>query len=572
MRAQVSPHVSPEEAARLQVPQPVVSVSSVPVTATAAFDPPFAQVGQSVFYRVTIDGAGETVQWPGTISAPSELKFGPVLEGQLMEIIMNSFRQLDSYLYDAHATAAGRFTVPAFTVMVDGRPVQIPAASLEVDKSVPGPAPRRLVLELSDTNVFLGQPLRARIMLPASPGNQIEAISDAHVNGSGFISDLTTMRQSVRMVDLDGHSVPAYIYEITLTPIEAGPLSVSAQGFAAGHDFSGPITISGHVTISGGPPHYVFLASRPVQVNVRPLPAAGQPASFNGSIGTFEMGAPQLSTNRIQVGQPVRLTVTVHNDGAMNRLVPPAVPSDNDWEIVPDSPPDFSWTLIPLTDTAQRTPAIPFSTFDPQTGSYVDLTIPSLPVTITSEGLPTELPAVDGGRASGPQPRLGGLTASPGGSVASLMPPQLRAGAVCLQMIPILGILGLWRWDRHRRFLEAHPDIVRRREARRLLRRERRRLREAATRADALAIIRHAANAMKIASAPHYAAHPQALVCRDVLNRLDPADQCGAAGDTVRKIFAAADARFATAPQIKTDWPALDADVDTVLVKLEEDL
>jgi hypothetical protein len=256
----------------------------------------------------------------------------------------------------------------------------------------------------------------------------------------------------------------------------------------------------------------------------------------------------------------------------LDRPVPPTPPTVNDWEIIPDNPPDFSFTLIPLTDATRQTPAIPFSYFNPANGTYVDLTIPSVPVAVTSAGLPTEMPAVDAGLRTGSPLRLGELSPSPGGSIASLVPPQLRGGLLCLQIVPILGILGLWQWDRHRRYLEAHPDIVRRRQARRLLRRERRRLRDAARRGDAGAIVRHAANAMKIASAPQYAAHPQALVCSDVLNQLHEADRNGAAGETVRKIFAAADTRFASAPQMQANWPALESGVETVLLKLEEQL
>ena len=570
LRAQVSPHVSPAQAAAMQVVQPLADLSS-PLTVTAGFDPPAARVGQTVFYRVALDGPGGDIKWPGVISAPPQLKFGSMSQDQLVHGFSNKILLLDSYLYEVRATAAGHFVVPGFNVILDGKPVQIPAATLDVDKSIPGPAPRKLVLEVSATNVFLGQPLRASVILPASPENQIEALREVQFGGNGFSSDLTTMKQAVEPIGLNGRTNEAFIYEITLTPIEAGPIALSAQAFAAGRDFFGPITASGPVVISGGPPRYVLLTSDPVQVNVRPLPA-GQPADFNGSIGTFNLSPPQLSTNRIQTGQPVRLTVAVHNGSPLNRLVPPAPPTVNDWEIIPDNPPDFSFTLIPLTDAVRQTPAIPFSCFDPASGSYVDLTIPSLPVTVTSQGLPTEMSTVDAGAASGAPLRLGDLSPSPGKSVASIVPPQLRAGFICFQLVPLLAIFGLWRWDRHRRFLEAHPDIVRRREARRLLRREKRRLRDAARRGDAAAIVRHAANAMQIASAPRYAAHPQALVCSDVLEHLDDADRTGAAGETVRKIFAAADTRFASAPQMQTNWPALQPDVNAVLLKLEEHL
>jgi hypothetical protein len=43
-------------------------------------------------------------------------------------------------------------------------------------------------------------------------------------------------------------------------------------------------------------------------------------------------------------------------------------------------------------------------------------------------------------------------------------------------------------------------------------------------------------------------------------------------GDTVRKIFTVADARFAAAPGAAVDLLSLEAKVDTVLMKLEEKL
>ncbi|HEX3625834.1 MAG TPA: BatD family protein [Verrucomicrobiae bacterium] len=572
LRAQVSIQVTPSQAARLQVPQAAVVADDSSVTATAEFDPTNAQIGQTVFYRVAIDGAVEKdVAWPGAPISPAQLKFGPVSHGQLMQVIANKFRPLTAFLYQVQATATGNFTVPNFEVMIDGKRVQIPAATLNVGNSVSETPPRCLTLQVSDTNIYVGQPLRASVVLPASQDNQIDALREVQFNGNGFMNDLTTTKQAVEMVGVDGRATPAFVYEITLTPIEAGSSALSAQGFTAGREFSGPVIINGHVVISGGPPHYVFLASSPVQVNVHPLPTEGQPADFGGSIGSFTLGPPQLSTNRIQQSEPVRLTVSVHSNGTLNHLVPPVPPTVNDWEIIPDNPPGFSFTLIPLTGSTRQTPAIPFSCFDPASGRYVDLTIPSLPVTVISTGLPTEMPA-EAGTTPGSPLKLGGLASSPGGSVASLAPPQLRGWFVVFQIIPILGILGLWQWDRRRRFLEAHPEIVRRREARRLLRREKRLLLGAARRGDEAAIVRHAANAMKIASSPHYAAHPQALVCGDILNHLHDTDRNGAIGETVRKIFAAADARFASAPNGAANWPALTSDVSTVLLKLEEQL
>ena len=167
----------------------------------------------------------------------------------------------------------------------------------------------------------------------------------------------------------------------------------------------------------------------------------------------------------------------------------------------------------------------------------MDLTIPPLPVTVVGEGLPVQLPAMDDGSDSGAPLKLSALATVPGKTAGSLKPLQLRGWFVGVQLAPVIGFVALWRWDRRRRFLEAHPEIVRRRQARRALRREKRQLQKAVADGDAEAFVQHAAEAMRIAVAPRDAANPRALVCADVLAQLDGADQNNRAGETVRKNF-----------------------------------
>jgi hypothetical protein len=57
-----------------------------------------------------------------------------------------------------------------------------------------------------------------------------------------------------------------------------------------------------------------------------------------------------------------------------------------------------------------------------------------------------------------------------------------------------------------------------------------------------------------------------------VLSQFSAQEQAGSEGDTVRKIFAAADAQFAAAPPAPEDLPVLLPEVEAVLKKLEERL
>lgn len=572
LRAQAPPQLPPGGLMQLQVAQPPVDVSS-PVTATAGFDPATVHVGEKTFYRVTVSATESAIQWPEEISAPAELKFNATARGQITQFLGSNFRVFTSFVYEMRPTAAGHFTITNFTVDASGPQVEIPAASLDVvaDHATNPPA-RQLVLETSATNLFLGQPFRVRVLLPVGPDHAIEALREIQLNGDGLMTDKTATHQAIEVVNVNGQLTPAFICELTVTPIAPGPLKFSAQGFTAGREFSGPIIIRGQVTIPGGPAKYVLLVSEPVAVNVRPLPARGELPGFTGTMGKFFFDPPHLSTNRMRVGEPVSLKLVFHGEGDLARFVPPAAPRSRDWQIIADPPPATSFTLIPQSDAATNTPAIPFSCFDPVTGKFANLTIPPLPVTVVGEGLPVQLAALDDETKSEAPPKLSGLAPAPGKTVSSLKPLQLRGWFVCVQLLPVFGLVVLWQWDRRRRFLEVHPEIVRRLQARRALRRVKRQLQKAFAAGDATAFGQLAVDALCIAVAPHYSANPLALVCGDVLAQLASADQNSQTGETIRKIFAAADARFALAPPAQADLLALKSDVEAVLLKLEEKL
>ena len=572
LRAQAPPQLPPGGLVQLQVAQPAVDVTS-PVTAAAGFDPPVVSPGQKTFYRVNVDATESSIFWPDILPVPAGLNFSAKARGMITQMQVNSFRPLTAFVYEVQASGTGHFTVTNFSVNVMGATVEIPAASLDVVAANPGPAVARcLGLEISATNVYLGQPFRVRVLLPPGPGNQIEALREIQLNGDGLMTDKAAMRQAIEPVIVEGQPKPAFVCEMTVTPIAAGPLKFSAQGFTAGREFTAPISIRGQASMFGGPARYVLLVSDPVEIQVRPLPVEGELPGFTGAIGKFFCDPPQLATNRLHVGQPVHLGITFHGEGDLTRLAPPTAPWSRDWQIISDPPPATSFTLIPLSDDAHETPAIPFSYFDPDTGKYVDLTIPALPVTVVGDGLPVELPTFDESGKSAAPLKLSVLAATPGKTVWSLKPLQLRPWFVGLQLLPLAGILALWQWDRRRRYLEAHPDIVRRAQARRALRRERLQLQKALAARDAPAFVRHAARAMGIAVAPHFPANPQALVGGDVLAQLDESARNGHAGETVKKVFAAADAQFAVTPQTPADLPAMRVGVEAVLQNLEDKL
>ena len=594
----------------LMISQPQIHISESP-TATASFDPPVVRPGETAFYRVVFNALEESVEWPGKITGPPQLEMRPGAHGEILQMTGTNLEPRTSFNYRVRATSLGTFALPEFVVTVYGKSVTVPAAQLEVVAAPPAtvrPA-QQLTIELPVTNLVVGQAVSVRVVLPGLPGGVVQGLGSPQLSGQGFLVDLGGVRQHIEMLAHGGTPVASFIYETTLTPVTTGKLTVFAQGFTAGSHFSGPVTMTGAVKIPGGPPQYTLLESDPVEMNVRPLPTEGALPGFTGAIGRFDVGPPKLATNVLRVGDPVKLTITITNrsDGPLARLVAPPPPQVREWQVFaakdyaspqvapqlqPVAPPQpgppaqpaavqgvvvFNYTLIPLTETAQTTPPIPFSCFDPKTGNYTDLTIPPVPVTVKPGATPADYQALVQPASTAGEPEkelvLHGLAASRGRVAASLVPPQQQAWFPLIQLAPAAAFFGLWSWDRRRRYLEQHPDVLLRRRARRALHHQRRILRRAARAADGPRFAVAAVSAMRVACAPHYPAEPRALVGTDVLPLLPEPDRSGRPGEVVRRFFEVTDAtRFGTTSPNPADLLPLQADLERVLQKLEERL
>jgi hypothetical protein len=205
----------------------------------------------------------------------------------------------------------------------------------------------------------------------------------------------------------------------------------------------------------------------------------------------------------------------------------------------------------------------------------VSLNLPALPVTVKPAAMQVSMTdaseAAEAISGREPELKLSGLATAPGRTMSSLRPLQLRGWFPAMQLAPALVFAGVWWWDRRRRFLEAHPEIVLRRRARRALHQEWAALRKAASLGDTSRFAACAVTAMRVACAPHYPAEPRALVSTDILPLL-PASDPGIQA-AVRQVFAAANAdRFASEPADAKDLLALRPEVDRVLAQLEAKL
>jgi len=582
----------------LMMSQPRIDLSG-PVTATSSFDPPTVRPGQKSLYRVSFNTLDQMVDWPATIAAPSQLSITPGAHGQIMQPTGAATLQPRT-TFNSRVTASdlGHFTIPSFVVQVDGNPITVPAARLDVVANPPPlPFAPRMQLEIQKTNLVIGESVNVRVLLPGSAGPVAQAGPPVQFAGQGFLLDQASARQRFEMRSIDGTNLPSYLYETVLIPIDAGNVSVFAQAHTAGNYFNGPIILSGS-TVPNNPALYTLVESDPVELQVRPLPAEGRLPGFAGAIGRFTLDPSRLETNALRVGDPVKLTVVVRGEGAIGRLVPPPPPKADNWQVFPAAgatpvQPNFvagmsiaarlaamgnlvgfTYTLVPLADSVTETPAIPFSYYDPEKQAYIDLTIPPVPVSITGrEGLAPDARALlQTGGESSKEPTLSSLARNPGWGTRTLTPLQQQSWFPLGQLAPAAALLGLWLWDRRRRFLERHPEVVWRQRARRSLRRERRRMRRAAGRGDSPAFAAAALEAIRAACAPDFQAEPHALIGSDVLQVIREIDRGStpASEPAVRRLFEVTDAsRFSSGAPGEVPLLGLRSDVEQVLQRLE---
>ncbi len=559
-----------------------------PVEAHAEFDPPVAAVGERVVYRVVVTALDESLKLPDPLPTPNGLELHAGGRAQRFQPTGNmKLRPQTTVVFHGMATAKGTFTIPAFDLMAYGKPVKVPETVLNV---VPygtpaGPETPRLLAQLPEGDIYVGQTIKIPLLLPDPGDGTVHGMSQSSITGDFIFSEPFPMGMRQETIQRGDKTMQAFVQEITITPMREGSQELIAQARAS---VSRPIPGETNGAMQIIP---MLIDSDPFTLNTKPLPKEGRLPGFTGAVGEFQLAPSRLSTNEVRAGEPLTLTVMVRGEGNMSRLIPPAPPSVHEWQTFPPAGDssgapgmqrfgiiNFSYPLIPLSDQIKATPAIPFSYFDPKRKIYVDLTIPPVPITVKPAAAGTAAPAQSlpgAGPASDDPSRekelaLAGLSKTPGLAVSSLKPLQQSWWFLAFQLLPAAGLGGLWAWDRRRRHLEKHPEIVLKRRARRGLRRQLGLARRAAAAQDATGFVTGAINALREACAPHGAANPEALVCADVLQELPVAEQQGRAGETVRHLFTAADAlRFGGPVRDGSHLLALRPELERVLEQLK---
>ena len=228
----------------------------------------------------------------------------------------------------------------------------------------------------------------------------------------------------------------------------------------------------------------VAVASRPVTIEVLPLPVEGRPGSFTGHVGELEVST---SVDRTEVAANEALTfrVDLTGTGNMRALGAPEIAFPDEFEVFPPETSEnispgggsirgsrgYEYVLIARAPGSVAIPAVEVSYFDPRSRTYGTARAQPVAITVTGDAA---APGGEGGAVpSAVEPIREEIR------FIHIGPPELRPAGVPLYttagfwivlLLPVAAVAGAAAVRRHRDRIEGDVAYARVRRARRMAR------------------------------------------------------------------------------------------------------
>lgn len=390
--------------------------------ATVGLSSPTTSPGEAVEIVLTVRDA-RSAEVPETLQVPG-LRIQ--LFGRSTRFEMNNFQITSTltYTYSVVAERTGEFDIPPLEVRVGAKTLKTNPLRLNVVNSpfgtslppsgqlppsnTPGSAPQQQSqalpffgeLVFSKKKAWVGEPIpiELRYYFLGTIGGEVG--DRPNLAGEGFTTQkLHNVPKREQIVNGDNYVV--FAFQTSITPAKSGLLEIPPAALEARLQLPGsvPPGFDDFFQNFGGmvPPgmftntRQVSVETRPVQIEVSPLPKQGRPENFSGAIGKFKMSA-SVNPKKTGPGDPVTLRVVVSGQGNFEAMGAPELTGAENWRTYPPSEnfrasdavnfsgeKVYEFMLVARTDQSQ-TPSVTFSYFDPDTGKYETLTQSPLPV------------------------------------------------------------------------------------------------------------------------------------------------------------------------------------------------
>ena len=390
--------------------------------------------------------------------SPNVSSMVQIVNGQRSEFRNVTF----AYRFRVEATQSGQYTVPPLTAEQGGKKATSPPARFSV-KSVDDTKDMQLRLILPERPLWVGETVDATLewylrrdvgqrtfsvpLFDQDEWVEIEAPpGQPRLGGFQAGSRQLELPYSQDKANLDGSEFARFRFQFRLTPSKVGTLSLPPARIVAALNVGFGRDVFGFQV----PESRLFAAAtKPLKLEIRPLPQAGRPASFKNAVGSAFNIEVSAGRTVVRVGDPIELRILLRGKGRLAGLILPELPSMGLSEqqfAAPEEPPAgevledgkgklFRVSVRLRSTDAKEIPALSFGYFDPSQGSYQ--TVHSQPIALSVKGS-----AVVGAGdvvGSGPAASAAGATATGTGTGAGVSPGAGKPQAASEASLPLVG-------------------------------------------------------------------------------------------------------------------------------------
>ncbi len=392
------------------------------IGARAFLSAPQVGVGRQFVLNVEVSGTQQLDADPVLPDMEDFASFLSAGTSTSIQIVNGRTSMAITYQYRFQALAEGTFEIGPVSVTVGDEVVQTDPVTLVVSDAPPPPdaggdpadpgaaiGPDDLFIEtrVSSDRVFENEPVIVEYRIFTRVPVQSYAITTLPQATGFWMEELEqpTSPQAERVVRNGSEYLTATVRRVVLFPTGTGsktldPLSVEAQVRVRERSVFDPFSdIFGRSGLFDQRVP-VVVASRPVALEVLPLPSADQPRSFAGHVGTLGVSV-SVDRTAVETNEAVTLTVEYSGTGNLRTLAPPEIDFPVEFETFPPETSErisegggslqgsrsFQYVLIPRVPGELTIPGVEVAYFDPASRQYGSARSEPLEVSVTGDAV-----------------------------------------------------------------------------------------------------------------------------------------------------------------------------------------
>ena len=347
-------------------------------------------VGSPFSFTIEVTGV-EDAERPDLSTIARQFDVRDVGRGQSTSIIGGRVSSTIEFHYQMTVGAPGRYTIPSILIRAGGRTLRTDAVSFEAAMA-PKSDDFLVRLSVDKTDPYVGEPVKVSLTLYTASSLSMPRIEESGDFGRFDTTDVPGWTGNLRQaVPFLGGDVQPIIGSGTLEGRGYQTVAVARRLIPreSGHATLGPINVATQFMTpvrrglfeSSQPGKRVSATSNAIDMDVRPLPREGRPASFTGLVGKYEVST-DVDLREVNVGDPITLHVLVTGDPLVEDVRLPELDSIPGFEgrlRVSEGQPErtlanggavFTVRVRALTDKVDEIPPIELAYFDPAKGTY----------------------------------------------------------------------------------------------------------------------------------------------------------------------------------------------------------